>query len=283
MTSRVYISGLFIIPGNPKRSPHHYFQLLKESLRYAKDSTLYFFSNSNQIKEDITKISQEFNIKLIWESLEIKELPVYTNLLENAPAIEIQGFEHLHKNRLISREKIFEHYFIDSKSGSDRDTFKMMQAVWLSKIHLVNIAITKENAAREFCWFDASVSRFKQRANANFSEIKINPERVHHYSSIMRFFGKRLPLNASVLMGSSEAWLKLLPIYHEQLECLIHCGLPIDEEIVLMNCLSKFPELFDSIDKTSERNLLHKVIGRLLFPANGFILRCLNYDDRSLK
>lgn len=282
-TRRIYISGLWIIPRNLKHPEGHYFALIEESIKNAKGETLYFFSNCEDIKEKIIKVCQSCDIRLFWNEMSVSELPAFERVNEMANPVILSSFQQLHDKNLISREKIFEHFFIDSNSNTALQTFKSMQAIWLSKVYLVGLVLNNEKDAAEFCWFDASVSRFKNRKKAEFSAIKIKNDKIYHYSSIMMFFGKRMPLNASVLLGTRSAWNELISLYNEQLESITSCGLPIDEEIVLMNCLVNKPFLFQLIDKQENRNVLHKVLGKILFPLNGFLLKCINWDNRLIK
>lgn len=279
MEDKIYVSGLWLIDANYKRSRSHYMDFLNKTLVFAKNSTLVFYHNDKEIAGILKEIARSNKINLRLIEMNLSELPANKFLETNSSIpVDLSPFKKFWHDRNIEKEKCFEHFFVDSNNGEDFGAFQQMRKIWISKIFLV-LNVVNSFKAKEYIWMDASVSRFnKTRRNWDFNKVKIKGDRIYHYSSIMNFFGKNLPLNASLLKGSKDAWLQLFEIYCEFLQKTSKASYLFDEEIVLAMCYKHNPTFFNCINR-ERRTLLHRVAGKILFPINGFVLKSINYNN----
>lgn len=74
---RLYVSGLWLIKGNLKRSPEHYNQFLLLTLKMIQGSDLMFFCESPSVLEKVSKFIKEYCINLLPVELKIEDHPNY--------------------------------------------------------------------------------------------------------------------------------------------------------------------------------------------------------------
>ena len=75
--SRLYVSGLWIIPGNTKRSRQHYLDLLPETFKILRGEHLVFFCESEDIKAVAWSLAQRYEVSLAIKHLPIQQHPDY--------------------------------------------------------------------------------------------------------------------------------------------------------------------------------------------------------------
>ena len=72
---RLYVSGLWIIPGNVKRNQDHYSKLLDGSFKMVKNQNVLFLSDNDQILVTARALSVKYNIQLFEEYVKIEDVP----------------------------------------------------------------------------------------------------------------------------------------------------------------------------------------------------------------
>lgn len=287
--SRLYVSGLWIIRGNAKRDKKHYDNLLDPTFEIVRGQNVLFFSDDQQILEQAKRIAERYNIHFYSEYLEIENLPnaeLSRQIADNACRFRAAPFEILVADGTISKEMglYASLHYTGDKQRDER--FSKMTQIYLSKPGLLNRAAQKYDH-KEFIWFDASVSRFRQsRAKADFTKWKLESDRIHHYGSIMKFYGRSQPLNGSVLAGDRNAVERLNTLFQEQ--CLFYaqsgCTYPTDDEYIHMLCYKISPELYKDVN-FKRRNIAQKIIGKLIYVTGltSFFAKALNNEMKLIK
>lgn len=157
------------------------------------------------------------------------------------------NLDYFEKPKNLSGEKALIHFWNHFYS-SDISVYADMLTIWLSKIDLVNRHSDESSMETERAWIDASLGRMNyRRSNWFVSKVSIPRGKIGHYDSRMKCYGVKIPLNASFLSGTLDAWPKLAEAFNDSLVCARQIPYAHDEETVLADCIAKYPDFFHCV------------------------------------
>lgn len=249
--STLYVSGYWVLPENRKWDVQHYLQTLEGTAQMMRGGALVFFFEDPWVAEVVSRLGSKYAIEVRLERMTLEELPgqgFAKQFVKCCSDMKLESLPRLSGARCGGEEKALVHYWRDFK-GSGPQLYEILLSIWLSKVHLVSQVTAQEPARYDvYAWADASVSQFeRKRSNWNFAEALIQKEKINHYGSLMTYFGRRLPLNASFLCGSKGAWAELERCYLAQLRKAAGVPYAHDEETVLGLCVTVDEGLFNRI------------------------------------
>lgn len=256
----VFCSGFWGVANNSKRSVEHYKKLLPGTIKMLSGERLVFFHDGGWIKDAVGELAHKHNVSIEFFLREIPELPMRRQADEFVRLGSLTDLSEVEKyaKRRKRKEKGLKHYHRELK-GSGEAAYRDLLSVWFSKVFLVNeIAATRGGDQSEnFAWVDASISRFsQQRKNWNFTEYSFpKADRLYHYPSKLRCWGKPLPINASFMLGSRQVWDDICSYFLSELDRLREVPYPHDEETVLGSIWYRQRHLFESMDAIGYRQL----------------------------
>lgn len=278
--NRLYVSGLWIIPGNSKRSPEHYYNHLDETFKMIRGERLMFFYETDEIAKLVSDAAQTFDVQLQLQQLDIKKHPNFDdalNLTKLAKSFNMDIWAEAFPE-LLSIEKGFNQYYKFLQKGQNSEAYAQQLVCTLGKYSLMQMAIAQDYA-NEYVWMDSSASRFNAyRKKADFTQIKLELNRIYHYRSSQQIFGRKQEVQGSVLLGTRSAWESFNQEYAAVLSNYIdgRCNYPATDEVLMTICKLLNPSLFEIIDK-DERRLIHRLAGRFLRPFRHQLLKSMNY------
>lgn len=267
-----FCSGLWLIPGNPKRDPSHYFTHLDKTIEMISGGNLIFHCYDSVVSERVEALCKKNKVVLTLEQTPVEMLAAYQHsktFLKNCHNMGLDAFpEPADKNR----EKGVLHYWRDYKGGG-AEAYRRMITIWLSKIDLAMSAVKKtKDSCQDIAWIDASIARFNGvRDNWDFRRSEVGAFTLNHYLNGVRYFGKELPINASFLHARRETWFTVHELFQENLSSALKMTYAHDEETILSHCKAANPNLFVALD--AEPNLLVPKIKRKLGKAFGLLLQ----------
>ncbi len=225
--AKTYVTGLWLVDGNAKRSREHYLILLPRTLRFLQGQNLVFYHDD----DEVLQIAEKFRFRSFKPvKRAVSQLPKYEHALK--VAANTAFFDHT-AFPFRWREKGLAHHAREYVSGGP-DVYAKMLAIWLSKIDLV--CEQAAGGAGHYCWIDASVARFCQSRSMKGMIDLSKSDVIRMYTSQMAYKGEKLKFNASYMMGQPEKWQILQNKFDRQLEYLMNDNYPLDEEVV-MHCL----------------------------------------------
>ena len=74
---RLYISALWLVEGNLKRSPEHYFRHLEPTLKMIRGGSLMFFYESAEILSRVTAVAEKYEINFLPQKLSLEDHPEF--------------------------------------------------------------------------------------------------------------------------------------------------------------------------------------------------------------
>ena len=274
---RLYVSGLWIIEGNTKRSRQHYLDLLPETFKILRGEHLVFFCESEDIKAVVLSLAQRYKVSLTIKHLPIQQHPDYALTKQMAGNIRPENFKiwaDAFKGSGTHEKALNQQRFLQN---SRHDIYSTITTCTLGKVSLLN-EITLENNYAEYFWIDASASREYISGKMDFRRWRLKPGAINHRVSGMKLFGKHQTASGMVLGGEPQVWQKLHGIYQSLLKTYIfsRCPHPGTDEVLMSLIAKKHPELFHC--KNPTRTWLHKVIGKIIWNLRltSFINRALN-------
>lgn len=271
----LYVSGYWMLPENQKWDVAHYSKTIEKTIRMLRGNDLIFFFADSWVRELVSALSDKYEITIRLVRIEVGELPAASNaktMVNRCTSMKLDSVPNLEGPRCWGEEKALVHYWRDLK-GSGPRLYEMLLSIWLSKVQLVSQVVAQEQARyRQYAWVDASVSQFEgKRSNWNFMVAPIRERKINHYGSLMTYFGRRLPLNASFLCGPQDAWVRLERCYLAQLRNAAIVPYAHDEETVLGFCVAAEKELFNKIGDPFQRAPLGDRMERAFSGLLGFI------------
>lgn len=275
--SRLYVSGLWIIPGNAKRSRQHYLDLLPTTFKALRGEHLVFFCESEDIKTVVLSLAQRYKVSLTIKHLPIQQHPDYAltrQMTENIRPENFKIWADAFKGSGTHEKALNQQRFL---KNSRHDIYSTVVVCNLGKTSLVN-EIALENKYEEYFWIDASASRLGISGKMDFRRWRLKPGAINHRKSGMKLFGNRQTAGGLVLGGEPQVWHKLHGIYQSLLKTYIstRCPHPATDEVLMTLIAAQHPELFHC--KNPTRTWLHKVIGKIIWNLRltSFINRALN-------
>ena len=256
---RFYCCGFWNVLGNKKNSRQHYEFYLPKTLDMIAGSNLRFFSDDAQIIKMVGAMCEERQIFFDPELMPQENLPgwhIAARLVKSCANMELKEFARPPEQ---GGEKGEIHYWRDL-NGSGVEAYRSILAIWMSKVELTTSLAAEGGEKRMAAWIDVSVSRFNgERENYNFHRISTPRGKLSHYASDMRFFGTRLPLNASFLSADAATWSRLQNEFDCAAERAAKMPYGHDEETILADCLWRLPDSFHCIGKPlSQKSLRQK-------------------------
>lgn len=243
-SKRLYCSGYWPISGNTKRSQEHYAAYLPATLDIIHGQELVFYSNDNSYIERVHKLAEERGITFTGSFMEDSELPARDLAVQMVDACRGMNLDKFAKSSDLGSEKGVIHYWRDFV-GSGEPVYRKLLSIWLSKVFLTSALAQGVETDRLTAWMDISVSRFQgRRENSGFQNLVLPADRLSHYGSAMRFYGVRLPLNASFLCGTGPVWSAVEEEFSDATNRATTMPYGHDEETVLADCVRRKPELF---------------------------------------
>lgn len=246
---RTYVMAYWPVASNAKRSLDHYTKHLALSLEMLAGQNLYFISGNNSILASVEELCRKNNINLHLDKLLLDDLQKRSSMGSLLDRAKRFGAKLRAPPADFQNDKGLIHYWRDLRQAGE-DTFLKIFCIWHSKIDLLHrAAVLNPFSSDQFAWVDASVSRFNQRRPGwDFREIaNVVPGVIHHFPNDMRKNGRRLALNASVLLGDRLAIDRLHSEYQEAFVRCLEEDYPNDEETVIDTIMSREPNLFSVI------------------------------------
>ncbi len=243
---RTYVTGLWIVPNNAKRSPEHYFSCLPATFALLRRSHVIFYHDDVTVLEKALALAAEHEVLLEPIRAPLQSLACWGWAERFVDACAAMRLDEFNQTKSYAGEKGVVHFWRDLQQGG-RESYISMLAIWLSKVPLV-AAVGRRQNKESLAWIDASIARVNgERENWNFPRMDGEPGCISHYGNDMRFLGRRLPLSAGYLEGDSQAWQALEALYFDMLPKAARMPYGHDEETVLAQCVAEAPELFHCI------------------------------------
>ena len=246
---RTYVMAYWPVASNAKRSLDHYTKHLALSLEMLAGQNLYFISGNKSVLASVEELCRKNNINLHVDKLLLDDLAKRSSMDTLLNRAKRFGASLRAPPSDFQNDKGLIHYWRDLRQAGD-ETFQKIFSIWHSKIDLLHRAASLNPfSSTQFAWVDASVSRFNQRRPGwDFRDIAaVTPGVIHHFPNDMRKNGRRLALNASVLLGDRQAIDRLHSEYQEAFARCLEEDYPNDEETVIDTIVSREPQLFSAI------------------------------------
>jgi hypothetical protein len=276
--TRLYISGLWLVEGNPKRSPEHYYKQLPKTFELIRGCDLMFYCSQPSVEQLVTDLAKEYSINVQIKHFDVKShehFKLTQDACLHSQAFHMEPWSQAY-NGLKTHEAGLQLFLF--QNNTSLEFYTQVNACFMSKTIVVEQHL-QEIQHDEIFWIDASVSRFiDKRKHWNFTQVDLQEDKISHYSSGQRIFGKRQPVQGSLLGGTKSSWENFIPLFASTLREYVDSGCiyPAPDETIFMLCHAKHPELFACID-SPPRNFLHKAAGKLFFTTNmnSFLLKSL--------
>ena len=252
-----YVSAYYHVP-KPKLDHMglgRYIALAPATLRMMAGKKLIFYYEEDFIAEVVARICDENGIEVHLKRVPLNSLPNRA-AAERISANAAWPGDALHR-KFGKKEKGIAHH-LNLCDGDDNRPYRDNLSIWLSKVGLVNEALSTPQAAHSqiIAWVDIGVSKLNyRRSNWNFAREGFGERKLHHYSSNMRFQGEKLPLSAGVLVGAPFAWQGVASKFSEALQSTENSRYPHDEETILKLVHDNSPELFHTFGRPGEGRL----------------------------
>jgi len=249
---RIYVSGYWLVKNNVKKSKSVYMYGIKRTFKLLRNSQLFFFTDCNDVKPLLYELSKKYNIDLTVIHKPLQELPAkefVDNMVDSAKSMNLSRSDINYDIHPYSEKGII-HYFRDlNRTGEDN--YRSLLLIWLSKIILVNVIISKYNNMDDrklICWVDCTIEWCSHtRSNWNFSKQKLPLDQLSHYAGALYYMGSRMPISASFLSGGAAVWGNLEKEFLNEVKLVENMAYAHDEETLLNNILIKNPENFNTI------------------------------------
>jgi|APSaa5957512576_1039674.scaffolds.fasta_scaffold02441_6 hypothetical protein len=224
----------YVVTGSGEPARHsfsHYINCMTNTFELLKDSNIIFFYEDENILNRVEKYVNSDNFEV--RKIEISDLPTWEVSKFYLESCKRQDYEALKKINNIG-EKGVRHYR-DEYKKSGEISYRKIFTIWSSKIFLVDRLI-EENifGTNNFSWVDISYGRFKEKRDRwNFAELDFDDNHIYHYNSNMKYFGKKIDLNASFLFGHRNSWDKFILLYKTQIDQTRNSSYAHDEETII--------------------------------------------------
>lgn len=245
MKQKLYVSGYWPILGNVKRSTDHYSNELPQTLKMLRGSDLVFYSSSEEVLDWAQRLCMTYGVKMsprICALDQMKAWDLAGRLVESCERMALASWD---KPSSFSGEKGVVHYWRDLR-GAGADVFRRLSTIWLCRTDLLarESALAPEYVQR-LAWIDSTLARFNgQRSNWRFWMNSEPRNRVSHYSSPMRLYGRRLTYNGSYVSAPRAIWPEFAGLFHRVGAQAAEMAYGHDDETIVNECIRRRPELF---------------------------------------
>ncbi len=244
-----YVSAYYHIP--KEKLPHmgiaRYIRLAPETLQMISGFQLSFYYEEEFVATLIQRLCEDVGVSVDLIRLPLADLPRRQEAMRisrTASKSVAESFGRTPKEKGVAHLRNFE-------NDGSRVEYEDNLSVWLSKIDLVlNVISTRHVDDCPVAWIDIGLSKFNFiRSNWAFNHLSGRNDRVLHYGSLMKFQGRRLPLNASFLRAYPAIWQDLCGRFSEALNGQENSRYPHDEETILAMVVWSRPCLFECAGK----------------------------------
>jgi hypothetical protein len=214
---------------------------------------LRFFHDDPEVLQAVAALCEPLSIDLQAQRVAIDALPAFPHVHIFVRASRAMPREGPAAVPARDSEKGHVHYTRDLL-GSGEATYSALLAIWLSKVALTaQVAADPPSGAAFVAWMDVSVARFNGlRSNWDFPRQTFDPGALNHYASPMRYWGARLPLNASLMLASPAVWAEVARAFEAELLARRTDAYAHDEETILGLVHQQRPELFHTLGVPNE-------------------------------
>lgn len=249
----LWVTAMWDVPDNPKRSPQHYRRLIPRTARLLHDSRCEAWVDSPRWGEylagALTSAGVDQNMN--WES----PSSLVPQRLQQAVAKNASRRLHAEPITGVSATSLEKDtvHFVRDLTPAGIDTYTSLVQAWLAKVFAVLEAISRNKIGRleVVGWVDASFSRFLDPSlpHVEFSPTQpVSSGRLTHVGNIMTHGGKPLDISATVMIGSVATWRWLGRAFlraalHAYKDNYLH-----DEETILNLLVGRFPHRFRRVD-----------------------------------
>lgn len=245
-----FITGFWHVSRNVKRDISHYLRLIPSTMELVESNPIVCFHDGSEYEGQnfgarVRAVKDEGVSEIV---LSMQDLPTYEMSKFYLDACRNQDTESLRKISC-EREKGVKH--CDRELGvSGPDSYRKVFSIWTSKPFLVLRVIKAHPASEYYAWIDASASRFDVRNRQHdFRALKLESNFIYHYSNLMKFRGRAMAVNASVMIAHKDAWRVFAELFERELVRNKYSAYAHDEETLIQFIVEEFPQLFKSIDK----------------------------------
>lgn len=255
-----YVSGYWCLPGNGKNKPEYYQRSLEALVRRLCGKKLLFFAGDDEIVALVDDACSAFGVDVEIRLLPLEALPQHVLAERLTTSCRRMELDCWSMDRKFYSEKGVVHYWRDLK-GSGEEVYSHLLAIWLSKISLVAGFANSVDASTPLAWVDSSLVRIKgNRSNWCFWKQSVEPGRVCHYASPMRYLGGCLPVSAGFLLAQAADWYRLESLFNDVASQSVVMSYGHDEETILGECWRRRPELFHCIGRPYSRMSFHATV-----------------------
>lgn len=252
-----FVSGLWLLEGNPKHHITEYFDILPTTLELLVSSStrLTFFSGSQEMSSFVKPL-----LPANWNSA-IRDMASFDSLgevgLAEIEANTVRVSKHfrtlpnfaarLPLPKMFRHDKTFRK-IIRQVRRSNLDVYCRMVQMGLSRVFMMETlakeAISSGNSAEVLCWIDAGFGRRLAQGVIPSEGYQIDNKRINHLASPMYFRGRKVKISGKLIAASPENWLWLANIFRSVSSELVKKAWLIDDETVLDSILRRFPGRF---------------------------------------
>jgi len=243
MEDTTYITGYWKVPNYKKHNFEYYYESIRQTMMRLKNHNVVFFYMNDDILNIVRKIKPTNNI--IFIKINIIGLPTW-----NISEVYLESCKS-QNNQLLNKynpefEKGLMHYKREYMQGGE-DVYRKVFTIWTSKLYLIEQIIhMNPYNTKNFTWIDAGLgNRIGNFLNVkNYKNDCINGLN----KSRMKYFGEKIIMIAYLMISDKDTWLKIIPLYKEELELHKNSNYAHDEETILHLLYKKFPVLFNPIN-----------------------------------
>lgn len=266
----VYVSGLWLLPENPKNDENHYTRVFPETIRMLKGKTLVFFYESTDVLALAQYYADRYRVNLKAFYRPLKKLPGSHNARDFEVLCESMELDSMPEPRSKAREKGSIHYWRDFKGG--KGAYRDMVTIWMSKPDLIAEVVECFGSKSEYyAWVDASISRFNfRRKSWKFTKQAVQPDKLTHYANNMTYYGRQLRVNASFLCASSIVWARIRSEFKSKQTEALRAPYAHDEETLLSLVAEQKPHLFHCIGGAPTQSKACQISANVRYRLNNY-------------
>lgn len=243
-----YVAGYWRVPNYKKHDDEYYNNSIIQTIQRLKDHNVIFFYIDDNILNIVKSIKQT---NIIFIKINIIGLPTWDISEFYLKSCENQDNTHIIDKYGSNGQKGVIHYNREYLSGGP-DVYRNVFTIWTSKLFLIQqiIEINPYNT-NNFAWIDAGLGN----RLGDFLDIQNYKDNyINCRISYFKYLSNTIYLMAGILISNKDTWLKIIPLFKEELELQKNSNYAHDEETILHLVYEKNPLLFNHIyiDKLSD-------------------------------
>lgn len=245
MKQKLYVSGYWPIAGNVKRSGAHYSNWFPQTLQMLRGADLIFYSTSEDVLEWAQRLCVAQGVKMLPRIRALDEMQAWSLAGQLVQSCERMALDSWDRPSSFAGEKGVVHYWRDLR-GAGADVFRCLNTIWLCRTDLLaQESVQAPDHVERLAWIDSTMARFNgQRSNWRFWMNAEPMDRVSHYASPMRFYGRRLAYNGSYVSAPRSVWPEFAQLMHRVGNQAAQMAYGHDDETIVNECVRQRPELF---------------------------------------